>query len=78
MAVMEDSKVLIGETANGRLYVYLDEYRSNVVLHIRYWYLCKKENIYKPGFKGIAIPVASIKPILEAIALILPMVPTDD
>ena len=71
MSTTEDNKVLVGESSNGRLYVYIDEHKSNMLLHIRFWYLCKREGIYKPGVKGIAIPVSGVKPVLDAIAKVL-------
>lgn len=71
MAVVDGSKVLIGETQKGRLYVYLDEYRSHRYLHIRYWYHCKKDDQWKPGTTGIAIPESMIGKVLEGVALVL-------
>lgn len=71
MPTTEDQKVLVGESSNGRLYVYIDEHKSNLMLHIRFWYHCRKEDIYKPGVKGIAIPVAFVKPVLDAVAKVL-------
>ena len=56
-------KVFIQESAIGRLYMYWAEWRSNRFLHIRYWYLDKKDNTWKPGMKGVAIP----EPLLEQI-----------
>lgn len=71
MAAIEDSKVLCGETSLGKLYVYVDEHRSQRYLHIRYFYLDRKTDEWKPGVKGIAIPEGNIKPVLEAVALAL-------
>lgn len=66
MAIIEDSKVFIHETSVGRLYVYVDEYKSQRYLHIRYWY--KKGDTWEPGVKGIAIPEGNIKKVFDAVA----------
>lgn len=68
MATIEDSKVFISETSVGRLYVYVDEYKSQRYLHIRYFFKNKSTGIYEPGVKGIAIPEGNIKAVLDAIA----------
>jgi len=69
--VDEDGKVFISESKLGRLYVYFEEYKNDNFLHIRYWFNCKKEGIYKPGLKGIAIPEANVRTILQALKIVL-------
>lgn len=73
MAAIEDSKVFISETSVGRLYVYVDEHKSQRYLHIRYWYHDKKTDTWKPGVKGIAIPEGNIKKVFDAVAQALKM-----
>lgn len=66
-----DKKVLIGESASGRLYLYWEEWKSNRFLHIRYWYRCKKDDTWKPGVKGIAIPEAKVTDLLGGFRTVL-------
>lgn len=62
-----EGKVFIAESNVGRLYVYWEEYKNNTFLHIRYWYLCKKEGIYKPSTKGIALPESRVAQLFPAL-----------
>ncbi len=70
-----DDKVLLTESSVGRLYCYWEEFRGEAYLHIRYWFFCKKENIWKPGRKGIAIPEAGVLNLLTALKTVLALRP---
>ena len=72
--IIEGDKVFIHESSNGRLYVYFEEYKNHMYLHIRYW-ICNKRNgdMWQPGKKGIAIPENKVKPVLAALKMVLEM-----
>lgn len=64
-------KFLVAEGAQGRLYIYWEAYNGSDFLHIRYWYLDKKDGIWKPGRKGIAIPATTLPTALKGIRQML-------
>lgn len=67
MLRIERGRILVRETSVGRLYVYFDEWESHVYLHIRYFYYDKKDEIWTPSRKGIAIPEDCVKEVFNAI-----------
>jgi hypothetical protein len=66
-----EGKKLISESAAGRLYVYWEEYKSNRFLHTRYWYNDKKDGMWKPSPKGIAIPESKVNDYLAGLREVL-------
>lgn len=59
-------KRLVSESTAGRLYVYWEEYKGTLFLHIRYWYHDKKNDQWKPAGKGIAIAEGNVRQVLQA------------
>lgn len=69
--MINGEKVLIGEGPSGRLFLYWDEWKSNKLLHLRYWYCDKKDGVWKPGLKGIAVPEDKIPDLLAGLRQVL-------
>ena len=64
---MGDGKFLVTESPLGRLYVYWEEYNTRMFLHIRYWYLDKASDEWKPSKKGIAIAEHNVQGVLKGL-----------
>lgn len=78
--MFDGDKYLAGETTVGRRYIYWDEFNGHKFLHIRYWYLDKKDDTWKPGPKGIAIREDKVQGVLQGMKAVLELraeVPTD-
>lgn len=70
-------RLLIKENPQGKMYVYWDEWSNRLFLHIRYWYLDKRDGVEKPSMKGIAIPAHDMEAVLQAVAHCLQNKPDD-
>lgn len=70
-------KILIKENHHGKLYCYWDEFANKLCLHIRYWYLDKKDGVEKPTFRGMAIPSYDLQNVLEAMSALLAVKPEE-
>lgn len=77
MTTKEDGKYLVSETDKTKLFVYFEEYKATQLLHIRYWYFDKKDETWKPGVKGIAIPEHNLKAMLDALRGLLFEMPAE-
>jgi len=71
MSVKESDMVVAFESSSGRLCTYWDSYGSNRYLHIRYCYQDKKDGMWKPSAKGIAIPEPHAERVLQAMKQVL-------
>lgn len=70
-----NDKHLLTESSVGRLYCYWEEFRGEAYLHIRYWYLDKKDQEWKPTRKGVAIPEDGVHNLLAALKVVLSLRP---
>jgi hypothetical protein len=68
---VDNGKILVTESNVGKLYLYYDEYNGHNLLHLRYWFQDKKDGVWKPGKKGIAVPEEKVRNVLEALKLLL-------
>lgn len=64
-------KHFVSESSLGRLYIYWEEFRGNKFLHIRHWFLDRKDGQWKPGNKGIAIPESKVMDVLGGLRNVL-------
>ncbi len=69
----KSNPIVATETGLGMLGVFLDEWRSNTFLHIRYFFPDKKTGDWAPMSKGVAIPRTRLPQVLEAICVALSM-----
>lgn len=67
----KEGKTLISESSVGRLYVYWEEYKSNLYLHVRYWFKDKRDMTWKPGPKGVAIPESKVPDLLGGLRTVI-------
>ena len=65
------SVVMVSEVGAARLCVYFDEFNSHRYMHIRYWYKDRRDGEWKPGSRGVAIPVTRVNQTLQAIKQVL-------
>lgn len=62
---------MVSESHVGRLYIYWDEYKSNYFLHVRLWYYDRRDGLWKPTKKGVAIPAGRLKRFVEVLGVVL-------
>lgn len=72
-----DGKYLVSQSSAGKLYVYWEEYNGKRMLHVRYWYHDKNNDIWAPGRKGVSIVSTNVKELLSALKAVLMQFPED-
>jgi len=67
-----EEKINVHEKPRGeKVYIYINEYKGTKYLHIREWYLDKKDNEEKPTQKGVTLPVEKMAALRDAIDTLL-------